>query len=176
MGTVELFDINSLRAGVMSESGSPGGTNLHVPAPFPDIRGNASCSVQASLGSKWEHGNGTWRAVLDLVIPFVECCLLSCMHSGTPRADVQVIGQMLPLHWRHGQRFSNTIKHSQPAQRQTRLVASYFTAECQFPEVLWGNVWAIPMQHKAQSMLSDCSLACSTYKRQEVALLECRTH
>ena len=35
--------------------------------PFPQIQGNASCSVQASLGSKWANKNGSWRGALDLV-------------------------------------------------------------------------------------------------------------
>ena len=55
-----LHDDVSAGAGAQSGSSSP-------QASIPDIRGNASCSVQASLGSKWEHGNGTWRAALDLV-------------------------------------------------------------------------------------------------------------
>ncbi len=48
--------------------GDQSSSSSSSPRPaFPDIRGNASCSVQASIGSKWEHGNGIWRAALDLV-------------------------------------------------------------------------------------------------------------
>ena len=56
----------SLHDDVSACAGSQSG-NSSPQASIPDIRGNASCSVQASLGSKWEHGNGIWRAALDLV-------------------------------------------------------------------------------------------------------------
>ena len=67
--------LNDVSAGAGSQSGSSS-----PQASIPDIRGNASCSVQASMGSKWEHGHGIWRAALDLVN------LLSCplLQAGVP--------------------------------------------------------------------------------------------
>ena len=64
--------LTGIPKGEFSESGDVGvgdhsGSSSSPSPAFPDIRGNASCSVQASIGSKWEHGNGIWRAALDLV-------------------------------------------------------------------------------------------------------------
>lgn len=56
-------------------AGSSGGdVTASVPgAVIPVIQGNASCSVTASVGNSWEHGNGTWRGAVDLVGPPALC-------------------------------------------------------------------------------------------------------